>query len=319
MNPLQYNSNPSATPFPNNNNFGPGMPQMNHNNNRHGPVAPPQYNPNPNIPITANYPSQSMGPPQYNTNPQAVPNQMNRNQMNPQNNQQKKNSYILFHQSGCEPSNEFIKLLTFSSNIDKQFIKINISNTKHKIPDKVKRTPTIFINFQHYDDERAFKWLRDQILKEQQNRTISQQNIPNQRMGVPHYSASMGTVGANAPSQAIPENGPGGQPPSKTFNTYNPKSGEPAPIIGDMSSNRSDNYSFIGNDSMPLVHDYAFIKKENPQQSSQQYQQQRQQQLGLPSHNVGRQSKFNQNSYDSYLQNRNGDPYIPQSGPPRVM
>ena len=59
-----------------------------------------------------------------------------------------------------------------------KFIQINVLTPNQKIPDKVQVTPTIFTvpDYNMYAADDAFKWLQQEIIKEQRT-----QNTPQQR------------------------------------------------------------------------------------------------------------------------------------------
>ena len=59
----------------------------------------------------------------------------------------------------------------FSKGLQNKFIQINVLTPNQKIPDKVQVTPTIFTvpDYNMYSADDAFKWLQQEIIKEQRN------------------------------------------------------------------------------------------------------------------------------------------------------
>ena len=66
-----------------------------------------------------------------------------------------------------------------------KFIQINVLTPNQKIPDKVQVTPTIFTvpDYNMYAADDAFKWLQQEIIKEQRTQNTPQRNkqIKNRR------------------------------------------------------------------------------------------------------------------------------------------
>ena len=97
---------------------------------------------------------------------------------------------ILFFQPSCQHSQEFLKLLNFSKGLQNKFIQINVLTPNQKIPDKVQVTPTIFTvpDYNMYSADDAFKWLQQEIIKEQRNQNNPQQRQAQQQIIKRWYS-----------------------------------------------------------------------------------------------------------------------------------
>ena len=275
----------------------------------------PQYNPDPNIPVgfigsDTQRMSQQM--------PQQMPQQMSQqmSQQMPQRISQQRpqpeKRHILFFQPSCQHSQEFIKLLNFSKGMQNRFIQINVLTPNQKIPDKVQVTPTIFTvpDYNMYSADDAFKWLQQEIIKEQRNQNNPQQQIKNQtqklinggiRMNAPAFSGNGGMPNTRS--------GPAGQKPSESFNTYDPnRDGDVMPFMSDMGSNRSGNFSYLNTDSAPPFN-YAHITQDNNNQNqNNQVNPSMMQQRGRP-------KKLEDSKYEAFLAKRQSDPYIQQSMP----
>jgi hypothetical protein len=269
----------------------------------------PQYNSDPNIPVgfigsdTPQMPQQR---------PQQIPQQMPHQKPQPE----KRN--ILFFRPSCPHSQEFLKLLNFSKGLQNKFIQINVLTPNQKIPDKVQVTPTIFTvpDYNMYSADEAFKWLQQEIIKEQRNQNNSQQRqtqqIKNQtqqringgiRMNAPTFS---GNGNGGIPNT---RSGPSGQKPSESFNTYDPnRDGGVMPFMSDMGSNRSGNFSYLNVDSAPPFN-YAHVTQDNQNQNqNNQTNPSMMQQRGRP-------KKLEDSKYNAFLEKRQSDPYIQQSIP----
>ena len=271
----------------------------------------PQYNPDPNIPVGF-----------IGSDTQQAPQQMSRQKSQrmssqmPQQRPQPEKRHILFFQPSCQHSQEFLKLLNFSKGLQNRFIQINVLTPNQKIPDKVQVTPTIFTvpDYNMYSADEAFKWLQQEIIKEQRNQNNPQQRqaqqIKNQtqqninggiRMNAPAFS---GNGNGGMPNT---RSGPAGQKPSESFNTYDPnRDGGVMPFMSDMGSNRSGNFSYLNVDSAPPFN-YAHVTQDNQNQNNQTNPSMMQQR--------GRPKKLEDSKYEAFLAKRQSDPYIQQSIP----
>ena len=277
----------------------------------------PQYNPDPNIPVgfigsdTQQMPQQRPQQMSRQT-PQQMPQRTSQQRPRPE----KRN--ILFFQPSCQHSQEFLKLLNFSKGLQNKFIQINVLTPNQKIPDKVQVTPTIFTvpDYNMYSADDAFKWLQQEMIKEQRNQNNLQQRqaqqIKNQtqqlinggiRMNVPTFS---GNGNGGMPNT---RSGPSGQKPSESFNTYDPnRDGGVMPFMSDMGSNRSGNFSYLNVDSAPPFN-YAHVTQDNQNQNqNNQTNPSMMQQRGRP-------KKLEDSKYDAFQAKRQSDPYIQQSMP----
>ena len=229
----------------------------------------PQYNPDPNIPVGFIGSDIQQGMPQQRMPQQRMPQQRT----------QPEKRHILFFQPSCQHSQKFIKLLNFSKGLQNKFIQINVLTPNQKIPDMVQVTPTIFAvpNYDMHSADEAFKWLQQEIIKEQRNR-IHHNHRNNQQIKNKTQELINGGIRMNAPSFSGNGNGgmpntrsgPAGQKPSESFNTYDAnRDGGVMPFMSDMGSNRSGNFSYLNIDSAPPFN-YAHVpKNENGQNQSQ--------------------------------------------------
>ena len=166
-----------------------------------------------------------------------------------------------------------------------------------------------------YSADDAFKWLQQEIIKEQRGQNNPQQRqsqqIKNQtqqlinggvRMNAPSFSGN-----GNGGGMPNTRSGPAGQKPSESFNTYDPnRDGAVMPFMSDMSSNRSGNFSYLNVDSAPPFN-YAHVTQDNNSQNTQMNPSMMQQQ--------GRKKKLEDSKYEAFLAKRQSDPYIQQSMP----
>ena len=183
-----------------------------------------------------------------------------------------------------------------------KFIQINVLTPNQKIPDKVQVTPTIFTvpDYNMYAADDAFKWLQQEIIKEQRTQNTPQQRqaqqIKNQtqqfvnggiRMNAPSFSGNGGTPNTRS--------GPAGQKPSESFNTYDPnRDGGVMPFMTDMGANRSGNFSYLNVDSAPPFN-YAHVQKdEQDQGNNMQFNPSMMQQRGRP-------KKLEDSKYEAFL------------------
>jgi hypothetical protein len=273
----------------------------------------PQYNPDPNIPVGFIGSDTQQAPQQMS---RRMPSQRSR-QM-PQQRPQPEKRHILFFQPSCQHSQEFLKLLRFSKGLQNRFIQINVLTPNQKIPDKVQVTPTIFTvpDYNMYSADEAFKWLQQEIIKEQRNQNNPQQRrsqqIKNQtqqninggiRMNAPTFS---GNGNGGTPNT---RSGPAGQKPSESFNTYDPNRDDGVmPFMSDMGSNRSGHFSYLNVDNAPPFN-YAHVTQDNQNQNqNNQTNPSMMQQRGRP-------KKLEDSKYDAFLAKRQSDPYIQQSMP----
>ena len=303
----------------------------------------PQYNPDPNIPVgfigsdttTQQQQMHQRQMPQHQMQQHQMPqHQMQQHQMpqyqmqqrqipqqriqTPQQRAQPQKRHILFFQPSCQHSQEFLKLLNFSKGLQDKFIQINVLTPNQKIPDKVQVTPTIFTvpDYNMYAADDAFKWLQQEIIKEQRTQNTPQQRqaqqIKNQtqqfvnggiRMNAPSFS---GNGNGGTPNT---RSGPAGQKPSESFNTYDPnRDGGVMPFMTDMGANRSGNFSYLNVDSAPPFN-YAHVQKdEQDQGNNMQFNPSMMQQRGRP-------KKLEDSKYEAFLAQRQADPYIQQSMP----
>lgn len=269
----------------------------------------PQYNPNPDVPV---------GFIGSDTNLSQNMSQQQHTQQNLQQSTQPEKRHILFFQPSCTHSNEFLKLLNFSKELNNRFIRINVLTPNQKIPDKVQVTPTIFTvpDYNMYEADDAFKWLQQEIIKEQRTQNMPQ-NRQSQQIKSQTQQLINGGVRMNAPSisgntnggMPTTRSGPAGQKPSESFNTYDPnRDGGVMPFMSDMGSNRSGNFSYLNVDSAPPFN-YAHVTKENNGQSTQpQMNPSMMQEHKRP-------KKLEDSKYQAYLSQRQSDPYIQQSMP----
>ena len=293
----------------------------------------PQYNPDPNVPVGFI----GSSPEQMSIQNQGMNQGMNMNRdMNAsrgtQLNRAPQKKHILFFQPSCQHSQEFLKLLNFSRGMSERFLQINVLTPNQKIPDKVQVTPTIFTvpEYNMYAADDAFKWLQQEIIKEQRSRNNpqqrhqqqmmqSQQTQQQQQQQMPQSQQQKlinGGIRMNAPSFSgngnggapITRSGPAGQSPSESFNTYDPnRDGGVMPFMSDMGSNRSGNFSYLNVDSAPPFN-YAHVAKDENQQNTQQVNPSMMQQRGRP-------KKLEDSKYEAFLAQRQSDPYIQQSMP----
>jgi hypothetical protein len=277
----------------------------------------PQYNPDPNIPVGFIGSDTQQAPQQMS---RRMPSQRSR-QM-PQQRPQPEKRHILFFQPSCQHSQEFLKLLRFSKGLQNRFIQINVLTPNQKIPDKVQVTPTIFTvpDYNMYSADEAFKWLQQEIIKEQRNQNNPQQRrsqqIKNQtqqninggiRMNAPTFS---GNGNGGTPNT---RSGPAGQKPSESFNTYDPNRDDGVmPFMSDMGSNRSGHFSYLNVDDAPPFN-YAHVTQDN--QNQNQNQNQNNQTNPSMMQQRGRPKKLEDSKYDAFLAKRQSDPYIQQSMP----
>lgn len=272
----------------------------------------PQYNPDPNIPVGfIGSDTQQMSQQMHQQRPQQIP------QQRPQ--PEKRN--ILFFQPSCQHSQEFLKLLNFSKGLKNKFIQINVLTPNQKIPDKVQVTPTIFTvpDYNMYSADEAFKWLQQEIIKEQRNQNNPQQRQMQQTQQIKNQTQQLinGGIRMNAPTfsgngnggRPNTRSGPAGQKPSDSFNTYDPnRDGGVMPFMTDMGSNRSGNFSYLNVDSAPPFN-YAHVIKDNQNQNqNNQINPSMMQQRGRP-------KKLEDSKYEAFLAKRQSDPYIQQSMP----
>jgi hypothetical protein len=292
----------------------------------------PQYNSDPNVPVgfIGSSPEQmsiqNQGMNQEMTQRMNINRDMNASR-GTQLNRTLQKKHILFFQPSCQHSQEFLKLLNFSRGMSERFIQINVLTPNQKIPDKVQVTPTIFTvpEYNMYSADDAFKWLQQEIIREQRNRNNPHQN-PQQQTTQSQRSQQIpqsqqqklinGGVRMNAPSFSgngnggapITRSGPAGQSPSDSFNTYDPnRDGGVMPFMSDMGSNRTGNFSYLNVDSAPPFN-YAHVAKDDTQQNTQQANPSMMQQRGRP-------KKLEDSKYEAFLAQRQADPYIQQSMP----
>ena len=283
----------------------------------------PQYNPNPNIPVGFIGSSTNQMQPQMQSQMQSQMQPHMQSQMQPrrqmQSQTQPEKKHILFFQPSCQHSQEFLKLLNFSKGMSNKFIQINVLTPNQKIPDKVQVTPTIFTvpDYNMYAADGAFKWLQQEIIREQRSRNNPQQRqaqeIQNQTKNNINGGIRMNAPSFNGNGNGGPQNtrsGPAGQKPSESFNTYDPnRDGGVMPFMSDMGSNRSGNFSYLNVDSAPPFN-YAHVSQDGNQsnQSNQQMNSSSMPQRGRP-------KKLEDSKYEAFLAQRQADPYIQQSMP----
>jgi hypothetical protein len=270
-------------------------------------LSMPQYNPDPNIPVGF-IGSDTQQMPQ----PQQIP------QRRPERRPEPEKRHILFFQPSCQHSQEFLKLLKFSKGLQNRFIQINVLTPNQKIPDKVQVTPTIFTvpDYNMYSADEAFKWLQQEIIKEQR-RQNTPQNRNNQQIKNKTQELINGGIRMNAPSFSGNGNGgmpntrsgPAGQTPSESFNTYDAnRDGGVMPFMSDMGSNRTGNFSYLNVDSAPPFN-YAHVSKDDNSQNNQS--QMNPSMMQQPA----RRKKLEDSKYEAFLSQRQSDPYIQQSMP----
>lgn len=279
----------------------------------------PQYNPDPNVPVgfigsDTNMSQQQQHLQQQHSQPHS------QHQQHPQAQQYTKpeKRHILFFQPSCAHSQEFFKLLNFSKELNNRFIRINVLTPNQKIPDKVQVTPTIFTvpDYNMYEADDAFKWLQQEIIKEQRTQNTTQ-NRQSQQIKAQTQQLINGGMRMNAPSingnmnggMPTTRSGPAGQKPSESFNTYDPnRDGGVMPFMSDMGSNRSGNFSYLNVDSAPPFN-YAHVtndtngKSNQPQMNPSMMQEHK------------RPKKLEDSKYQAFLSQRQSDPYIQQSMP----
>ena len=104
-----------------------------------------------------------------------------------------------------------------------------------------------------YSADEAFKWLQQEIIKEQRNQNNPQKRQMQQTQQIKNQTQQLinGGIRMNAPTFSGNGNGgmpntrsgPAGQTPSESFNTYDPnRDGGVMPFMSDMGSNRSGNF-----------------------------------------------------------------------------
>jgi len=269
----------------------------------------PQYNPDPNIPVGF------IG----SDTQQRMPTQQRMStQQRPEQRPEPEKRHILFFQPSCQHSQEFLKLLKFSKGLQNRFIQINVLTPNQKIPDKVQVTPTIFTvpDYNMYSADEAFKWLQQEIIKEQR-RQNTPQNRQNQQIKNKTQELINGGIRMNAPSFSGNGNGgmpntrsgPAGQTPSESFNTYDAnRDGGVMPFMSDMGSNRTGNFSYLNVDSAPPFN-YAHVSKDDNSQDNQS--QMNPSMMQQPA----RRKKLEDSKYEAFLSQRQSDPYIQQSMP----
>jgi len=276
----------------------------------------PQYNPDPNIPVGFIGSDTQQAPQQMS---RRMPSQRSR-QM-PQQRPQPEKRHILFFQPSCQHSQEFLKLLHFSKGLQNRFIQINVLTPNQKIPDKVQVTPTIFTvpDYNMYSADEAFKWLQQEIIKEQRNQNNPQQRQSQQSQQIKNQTQQHvnGGIRMNAPTFSgngnggVPNtrSGPAGQKPSESFNTYDQnRDGGVMPFMSDMGSNRSGHFSYLNVDDAPPFN-YAHVTQDDQNQTqNNQTKPSMMQQRGRP-------KKLEDSKYDAFLAKRQSDPYIQQSIP----
>lgn len=274
----------------------------------------PQYNPNPNVPVGFIGSDINISQ-QY---PQQHSQQHSQQQPQKQQYTQPERRHILFFQPSCAHSNEFLKLLNFSKELNNRFIRINVLTPNQKIPDKVQVTPTIFTvpDYNMYEADDAFKWLQQEIIREQRTQNTPQ-NRQSQQIKAQTQQLINGGVRMNAPSisgntnggMPTTRSGPAGQKPSESFNTYDPnRDGGVMPFMSDMGSNRSGHFSYLNVDNAPPFN-YAHVTKETDDQSNQpQMNPSMMQEHKRP-------KKLEDSKYQAFLSQRQSDPYIQKSMP----
>lgn len=272
-------------------------------------LSMPQYNPDPNIPVGF------IG----SDTQQRMPTQQRMStQQRPEQRPEPEKRHILFFQPSCQHSQEFLKLLKFSKGLQNRFIQINVLTPNQKIPDKVQVTPTIFTvpDYNMYSADEAFKWLQQEIIKEQR-RQNTPQNRQNQQIKNKTQELINGGIRMNAPSFSGNGNGgmpntrsgPAGQTPSESFNTYDAnRDGGVMPFMSDMGTNRSGNFSYLNVDSAPPFN-YAHVSKDDNSQNNQS--QMNPSMMQQPA----RRKKLEDSKYEAFLSQRQSDPYIQQSMP----
>ena len=157
-----------------------------------------------------------------------------------------------------------------------------------------------------YAADDAFKWLQQELIREQRTNNIPQQrssdtmsNQNGMRMNAPSYNGN----GNGGPLNT--RSGPAGQTPSDSFNTYDPKrDGGVMPFMTDMGANRSGSFSYLNVDSAPPFN-YAHITQEQSSNNN----------IPNPSMSHQRTKKLDESKYEALLAQRQSDPYIQQSMP----
>ena len=144
------------------------------------------------------------------------------------------NKHILFYSNSCPHSKEFISLLDNTSFSD-TFIRVCVDQRNLNIPRNITSVPTIMVPEipQPLTGDEVFMWISQYLNKDR---------------GVPNNT------------------------PNNTQNTEAPAEG-PAPFLPyEMSSARSDTFSFIESDpnfGTPLLHNYSFLNGPVENNSSQ--------------------------------------------------
>lgn len=289
---------------------------------------PPQYNPNPNIPV-----GQS-----GNMQPQH-PQQM---QYSHQQQRQRPKHYVFF-QPRCRHSGEFFKLLEFSQVLNSQFQRIDVTISGQKVPPNVQSTPSVAIypDYKIKNPDESFRWLQQAIIHEQRQRNSANQpqHIHQQQQmqhpggggGFPapqrvDRPGNMGRVNMPVYNPDISEGGqqqkmqsnPSGKEPSQHFNTYDPNRDTVRPFMSDMDSHGGGGFAYLNTEQPPPL-DYAHIPNPSQQQGGQPGQMQtRTGPNGQPMFTAsqpGRPQKLPENQYQAYLQSRSQDPYIQKQMP----
>ena len=116
-------------------------------------------------------------PPQYNPNPNVPVGQSGNMYQQPQQAQQRHPQNYIFFQPRCNDSNDFFKLLQFSQVLNSQFKRIDITVPGQKIPPNLQSTPSIAIypDYKIKNTDDSFRWLQEAIIHEQRQRNSANQ------------------------------------------------------------------------------------------------------------------------------------------------
>lgn len=293
---------------------------------------PPQYNPNPNVPIGQ--------PSNMQLHQQQMQYPQQHSQQHPQQHPQQRPKHYVFFQPRCKDSGEFFKLLQFSQVLNSQFQRIDVTVPGQKVPPNVQSTPSIAIypDYKIKNPNDSFRWLQQAIIYEQRRQNPT--NQPHQQMRHPgggeggnggfpapqrvDRPGNMGRVNMPVYNPDIGEGGqhpnmqsnPSGKEPSQHFNTYDPNRDTVRPFMSDMDSHGGGGFAYL-NTSQPPPCDYAHIPNQHQQQGGQQQGGQMQTHMGPNGQPTqpGRPQKLPENQYQAYLQSRSQDPYIQQQMP----
>ena len=140
--------------------------------------------------------------------------------------------YILFYSNYCQHCKDFVQQL-YKSNFNEKFQKICVDG-KNNIPKEINTVPTIIVSRfpRPMAGEEAFHWLRGMNMSSLQEKESQDTNTPksSNKDGDPtNQNYSMGAVSAF----------------SSTMGGY------------------SDNFSYLGDSSAPIEHNFTFLDKNN--------------------------------------------------------